>query len=187
MILTNFSRLKNTIPRQILKTIYNSLIEPHLSYAITSWGNINAKEMARLQLQQKQAIRCITKAKYNSHTNRLFRNLHILKIKDIFQLSCIKFYNKVKRNMTPIYFKQRLPQNSQLHSHFTRNSQNLHIFNRSTELKHQLIKVKIPLIWNSISEQLNCTSNLRTVYSEIKEFLISQYPPDRNIIDCYNC
>jgi len=41
------TRLKHLAPKPILKTIYNSLIHPHLSYAITSWGNTNNKEIKR--------------------------------------------------------------------------------------------------------------------------------------------
>ena len=181
------SRLKNTVPLNILKTIYNSLIYPHISYAIVTWGNINNREMKRLELLQKRAIRNICKAKYNSHTNRLFKTLDLLTIRNVFNLSCIKFYVKVKNNLAPLYFQQLLPQNSQLHPYPTRNNQNLHIFNRSTVLKYQLVNVKIPLIWNELPEHLKITLAQKNDIKVIKKYLISKYPLHCNIPNCYVC
>ena len=181
------SRLKNTVPLNILKTIYNSLIYPHISYAIITWGNINNREMKRLELLHKRAIRNICKAKFNSHTNRLFKTLDLLTIRDVFNLSCIKFYMKVKNNLAPLYFQQLLPQNSHLHSYPTRNNQNLHIFNRSTELKYQLVNVKIPLIWNELPEHLKISIAQKNNIKIIKKYLISKYPLHCNIPNCYVC
>ena len=182
------SRLKNTVPSNILKTIYNSLIYPHISYAIMAWGNISNKEIKRLEILQKRAIRNISKAKYNSHTNILYKNLGLLKISDIFNLSCIKFYLKVKSNQAPQYFHDLLPQNSHLHSHLTRSNQNLHIFNRPSELKHQLVNVKIPLIWNKLPEYLKPnSSDHKCALDRIKDYFISQYPLQCNVPNCYVC
>ena len=181
------SRLKYTVPLHILKTIYDSLIYPHISYSITAWGNINNKEMKRLEILQKRAIRNISKVKYNSHTNKLFKNLNILKLRDMFNISCIKFYLKIKSNLAPPYFQQLLPQNNHLHPYPTRNSQNLHIFNRSTELKHQLVNVKIPLIWNALPFHLKSIPDQKIAIHRIKTFLISQYPLQCNIDNCYVC
>ena len=181
------SRLKNFVPIPILTTIYNSLILPHLSYAIASWGNINNKEMKRLTLLQKRAIRIVTKSKYNSHTNRLFRNLNALKINDIFNISCSRFYFKVQSNLTPLYFKQELPRNTDIHSHNTRNSQNLHTYNTTSELRKQLLNVKIPQCWNSLPQNLRNITNLKHIDIKLKDHYLSKYPTTCNINNCYIC
>ena len=70
-------RLKNYLPKHILRTIYNSLILPHLQYAVLTWGF----KMGRVELLQKRAVRAITSSNYNAHTEPLFKQL---KVKDIF-------------------------------------------------------------------------------------------------------
>ena len=110
----------------------------------------------------------LTKSKYNSHTNRLFRNLNALKINDIFNISCSRFYFKVQSNLTPLYFKQELPRNTDIHSHNTRNSQNLHTYNTTSELRKQLLNVKIPQCWNSLPQNLRNITNLKHIDIKLK-------------------
>ena len=80
-------RLKFTLPKYILKTIYLSLINPHLNYGILLWGF----NLERIEKLQKQAIRIITHSYYLAHTSNLFKQQKILKIEDIFKLKQIIF------------------------------------------------------------------------------------------------
>ena len=72
------SRLKNFLPYDILKTIYSSMILPHLTYAIIVWGSVSE----RLFKLQKRAVRAISNA-YNTHTDPLFKYHSLLKLNDI--------------------------------------------------------------------------------------------------------
>ena len=71
-------QLKHFLPANIMKTLYNSLILPHISYGIILWG----KELKRINKLQKWAIRTIDVAKYNAHTEPIFKRLHLLKAQD---------------------------------------------------------------------------------------------------------
>ena len=53
---------------------------------------------------QKRTIRIIAKAKYNQHTNPLFRQFNVLKIHDLCALHDIKFCFKLKNNLLPQIF-----------------------------------------------------------------------------------
>ena len=92
-------RLKNYLPKHILRTIYNSLILPHLQYAVLTWGF----KMGRVELLQKRAVRVISSSKYNAHTEPLVKQLNLLKVKDIFELSALKLFYKLKKNYLPVY------------------------------------------------------------------------------------
>ena len=48
-------RLKHVFPREVLLTLYNALILPHLSYCILVWGS-RIDDNHRLPLLQKKAI-----------------------------------------------------------------------------------------------------------------------------------
>ena len=57
-------RLRNYLPSNILRIIYNSLILPHLNYCLLIWGYDN---LCRLHLLQKKAVRYITGSGYNDY------------------------------------------------------------------------------------------------------------------------
>ena len=88
-------RLKNFLPTHVLRILYNSLILPHLQYSILAWGF----RMGRLDKLQKRAVRIITRSKYNSHTDPLFRKLNLHKAKDLFELNVLKLFYKYKKNL----------------------------------------------------------------------------------------
>ena len=90
-------RLKHTIPKNVLKTIYFSLINPHLNYGTLLWGyNLN-----RVEKLQKEAVRIITHSHFLAHTSNLFKQLNLLKIDDIFKLKQFIFYYKFVANKLP--------------------------------------------------------------------------------------
>ena len=57
-------RQKEEYPTSILKSIYNTLMLPHLNYCILSWGF----QCQEIYLLQKRAIRNIEKVSYRAHT-----------------------------------------------------------------------------------------------------------------------
>ena len=90
------SRLKKFLPSNILKTIYNALIQPHLNLGVLLWG-INIVGVYNLQ---KWAVRAIASSKYNSHTSPLLKNLKLLRIHELYKLNMIKFFFKYKKGMS---------------------------------------------------------------------------------------
>ena len=96
------------------------MISKNLSYGIKAWGFAHSK----LFTIQKKAVRIITNSKFNAHTDPLFKKLKLLKIQDIFRVSCLTFHYKLERedlNLTPAYFKTLLARNWDIHQYQTRN------------------------------------------------------------------
>ena len=71
--------LKYTIPKKTKLMIYHSLIASHLLYESSIWGNSGGKKLNKLKKKYKKAIRNIAAAKQNGHTEKIFKNLKILK------------------------------------------------------------------------------------------------------------
>ena len=71
------NRLKQYLPQNILCTIYNSLIMPHINHSILVWG-FKSCQISKLQ---KRAVRVISSGKYNAHTEPLFKSLSLLTLK----------------------------------------------------------------------------------------------------------
>ena len=80
--------LKRYLPLSALKIMYDSLILSRIQFGITCWGF----EWGRLAKLKKRAVRIIANSKYNAHTEPLFKDLHLLKITDIFDVQCMKFW-----------------------------------------------------------------------------------------------
>ena len=81
---------KNHLPPYILRTLHCSLVQSHLSYAILTRGY----SCNRLEELQKRLIRMISRSKYNAHTEQLLKQLELLKLSDLPELSVLKFYFK---------------------------------------------------------------------------------------------
>ena len=99
------NKLKHFVPVYILKTLYNSLILPHINYGLLLWGY----RCERIFKLQKKAIRIITCSKYNSYSEPLFKSTKLLKIKDIMKVQQLKFIYKLMNNSTPAYFESMYP------------------------------------------------------------------------------
>ena len=63
------NKLKKVLPTRIKLLLYNTLILPHLTYGINSWG-FNCSRIKKLQ---KKAVRVIYNSKYNAHTSNIFK------------------------------------------------------------------------------------------------------------------
>ena len=81
------NRLRRYLPISAIKLMYDSLILSHLQFGITNWGF----EWDRISKLQKCALRIMTNNRYNAHNESLFKQLHLLKVKDIFDVQCMKF------------------------------------------------------------------------------------------------
>ena len=69
-------------PKDILLSIYNALILPHINYCLLSRGSGSAAN--NIFLKQKRANRAISRAGYNAHTEPLLKTYKLLKLDDIY-------------------------------------------------------------------------------------------------------
>ena len=67
------NRVKKLLNERSLKTLYTSLIQSHLEYGVIIWSTCNSTSLQPLIRMQKKAIRIISNAPYNSHTEKLFK------------------------------------------------------------------------------------------------------------------
>ena len=81
------SAVKNFIPQKARLNIYHSLIMSHLTYASLAVGCASNKDWSLLESAQKKAIRHVSLAKYNAHTEPIFKSLQLLTLKDTLNLS----------------------------------------------------------------------------------------------------
>ena len=109
-------KLRSFLPQSILLSLYNSLVLPHIYYGILVWG-FNVPRLFKLQ---KKAVRVLSSSKYNAHTDPLFKQYGILKIKDILHLKCLKLSHRCENGMAPAYFPDMFSSLPVTHNYSTR-------------------------------------------------------------------
>ena len=180
------SKMKRVLNKHILLKIYNTLILSHFNYAILCWGF----QHARLIKLQKKALRIICKTKYNAHTDPLFKQLQTLKLSDIFNIQCMKFYYNHENNLLPKYFTHIYRRNMEIHTYHTRQSQNLHVFPYRKSNTRNTVRHHIPTLINDLPQcivEKVKTHSLPSIKAAIKKHYLDQYLETCTIPNCYIC
>ena len=146
-----FNRLKRYMPRNIMVTLYNTLVLPYLNYGVLLWG-WRSERLARIQ---KKIIRIITNSKYNEHTEPLFKELKLLKVNHICALHELKFCYKLMRTLLPEYFMDYVPiRQRENHRYNTRNSNNFQLLRVKHTFAKNNIRYKIPNLLNNTNASI---------------------------------
>ena len=173
------------MPETVLITIYKTLILPHLNYGILLWG-FNSDQLFKLQ---KRLVRIIKLKKYNAHTDPLFKDLKILKIKDMFIQNELKFLFKLENNL--------LPQN--ISNFFNKNENTRYNIRRLAKyqiprVKHafadKCLRVSIPILlrdFPSIVTDKLYTHSFKGFSDYLKQYFINNYESQCSAQNCYVC
>ena len=113
--------------KNTLLTLYNSFIYPYIQYCICVWGSACVTHLDPLIKLQKRAIRVISGARRLDHTAPLFKELRVLKLREIYVYSLQIVLYKYHQSLLPRVFDEFFIKNSMIHSHDTRQSNLLHI------------------------------------------------------------
>ena len=82
--------IKHLIPTSLIQIIYYSMVYPYLTYRIALCGSTFQWHMHKLKVLHKKAIRSISGAKCNAHSDPIIKQLSILKFDDIYKLNVAK-------------------------------------------------------------------------------------------------
>ena len=82
---------------------YNTLIVPHLTYCILSWGSL-LSDNHRIHVLQNTGLRILAGGGYLSHTEPICKQMQLLKVADMFRVALWNFYFKLMNNLLPPYF-----------------------------------------------------------------------------------
>ena len=174
---------------KIIKTLYYSLVYPHLIYGIEVWGSADETHLNKLLILQKKIVRLICysdvrHADYSfSPSNPLFYKLELHKIYDIFKINLSKFIFKCLNKMTPVNFHNWYQLTSVLNRHDTRSKfvniensvKTKTLFVPSARTSHyglKLLKVLGPKIWNTLPPLLRINESINNFNLKVKKHLI---------------
>ena len=88
-------KVKYTLPIQVLRSIYNSLILLHMHYALRAW----LTKCHKIEIQSPIA-----------RTEPLLKIMNQPKLSDLYIINLLKLYYKLNRNRLPTYFECFFPE-----------------------------------------------------------------------------
>ena len=146
------NRAKNHLPHFALKMLYISLIQSHLQYGISAWGN--SSNIGHIVKLQKKALRIINNKPFRAHTEPLFKNNKLLKIEDIYKFNVLLFMHDYvhSRHKLPNSFVNFFPQ--KLPGRLTRQKLNIPQVKFRTKFSSKLTKHSFPTMWNNTDNNI---------------------------------
>ena len=98
------AKARRMFKKQTLITLYNSFINPYITYCIEVWGGASCTLISSLYKLQKRAVRIIKSAPFRAHTEPIFLELKLLPIAKVYLFSIIMFMFKFEKQMLPSIF-----------------------------------------------------------------------------------
>ena len=165
------NRAKNFLPQQSLKTLYYSLVHPHLLYGLPIFSCTSKKNINKIYKFQKKAIRKITKSKYNEPTAKLFNNLSILTFEQLIIYSKGLLIHSIFHKYSPTALHDTWKTNRQRGiEHDLRDDHQLYIPFARTDQTKKLPFISLPTIWNELPD-FKLTPNKTTFKIALKQHL----------------
>ena len=182
--LFSIKQVRNTLPVECLRTLYYSLVHSHLTYGLIAWGNATQSVLHQTQMLQKRAIRVANNAKYNSHTDPLFRASAVMKLHDILEYQEALFVFDFMRNQLPMSFSETFTFNKNVpNARLTRQSDLLHIPRCRSHFADKLPLFAVANNWNKWVQKVALNTPRSHFKRQLKMKIFDNYPKQ---IKCNN-
>ena len=178
-------RFRKSLNKRSRFLIYHSLINSHLRYGITLWGNFNGPALKKLIIENKKCIRLIAPGKI--HTDPIFKSAKILKLVDLHKH---EFYLQSWK-----FFQQKLPES--IDTNLERRINNINLRYDTSLLKPRVLhntdnyQYDINLIKNinTLDPALRHIININKAKKTFKNMLLDKYKPvvTCNLPTCKEC
>ena len=114
-------KLQYKLSSQLLLTLYNVLIKPHLFYCNIVWVSTWVNSLNSLLILQKRALRLVVNVPSTFHSSVLFKKYSVLKITDIKKLLMLSFicrskFGPIPRELSQFFLHFKFIENSNIHN-----------------------------------------------------------------------
>ena len=161
-IFVDFAKIRDIVPKTVLRSLYFSFINPFVEYNLLNWGTAPQTGLNIISNKIKKAIRIISFKKYDHPSIPLFKDLNILPLDKMIKLSQAKFMWKLNHDLIPpsLRLMFRFNERSQLSSIFPRlNAFSEHITFSGTQL------------WNDIPNSIKNKFSIKSFTRSMQSFL----------------
>ena len=161
-------QIRQFVPKEILKLLYNAHVLPHLHYCTPVWCSTYPTHLLPLFRLQKKIIRIITNSDYFAHTQPLFKESSSLNLFDINKQQIgLYMYKKINSDA-------RITSQPQ-HAYFTRTHDNLPVPTHNLTVFQHSLSYLGPKIWNSIPNHIKLLPSIHTFKTKFKSYILQNY------------
>ena len=146
------SKLRYNVPIQTCLQVYYAIFYSHLIYGCNIWGLTTEQNLNMIEILQKKSVRIMTFSDFNSHTNNLFIDLKLLKVRDIIKSQQLKLVYEFYNNLLPTDLQSLFDYDNEVHNYPTTSASKhlLHIPRiYTTTYGNKSIKYHCPILWNA--------------------------------------
>ena len=177
-------------PYVVYLTLSVSIILFSRSQFYARWYYLCVFVQSSVEITKRQ-IRMISQSKYNAHTEPLLKELDLLKLSDLLELSALKFLKYPHRSLPRLFYSFNIAIQGTQHSHDTRQCDQLRIDRSRINLADNRILIFFPNLVNSTPADLLHkikTHSIHGFLSYIKRYyIINRYRDNSSNTNCYLC
>ena len=172
-----FTKLRHLVPAECLKTLFLSLVQSKISYALEVYGVAKECHLKRLQVLQNRMLKILQFKNYRYSTNILHKCCGILKVKDLYEAKILNFMHKVHHNpeKLPNAFHNYFETNESKYKYETRQRKDYKLCRTRKHWGDQMLKNKGARLWNNLPDNIKHINNLKIFSDEIKNLKILKY------------
>ena len=135
-------RLKDLMPIDVLRTLYQAHVYSILSYCTIIWANTYSTHIEPVIKLLKRMVRNITHSDFLAHSEPLFKQLKLLNFDSIRKYALAQYMYKNRHTVLP----PLLP----THQYMTRNRDRIRLPERNTVLFEKSFLYQGPNLWNEL-------------------------------------
>jgi len=168
--------VKKSIPNWAMKMLYYAYFHSHITYGLALWGPMCLKrDLKRITILQKKALRCIENTKYNSPTCPILKKHMILKIDDCIDLELSKMALKVSKTALPSPILDLFKVGTDYHNYNTRNRHNPVVAKHKSAIYNKSFLCKCPMLLSNLNDELKNCKTIHSFAKKFKEIQINKY------------
>ena len=166
------NRIKDRVDRKSREIVVQSLALSVINYCLWVWGMTTMEQVERVQKLQNFAARVAhgETRKYD-HITPIMKELKWLKMENKIILDICIFTYKICNNMLPNWLFT-FPTIQDIKARTTRQSSDLYVARRKTDIGARAISIKGPKLWNTIPSAVVSQPTLISFKYKLKKYLL---------------
>ena len=175
-------KIRKLCPSSVLRSLYFSLFNSHLSYGLVVWSNASKVDIKKINSLHKKAIKAISMINtYNdTTTSRKFFDLNILNINDQIHYQMSSLMWDYDHNTLPSSLTECFMRSNRIHNYKTRGALRGNLYHiKANTLKYGIKAFKYQgiQVLNNL-KKLDLYHNAKIKFKflrELKSYLLSKY------------
>ena len=173
-------KIRDNCSKPVLRSLYFSLFQSHLSYGLPVWGKCNNFHSNKLIIIQKKIVRAITSSIFTASSSPLFKELKILKFDDLFKTQVASLMWDYDHGTLPVSLTPLFVRRNEIHSMNLRNAANNQLYTatkRNSKFGSNSFSQIGSLLLNELKNMsiYNESNSKSTFIMKYKRWLIEKY------------